>query len=98
MEEAVSDPDSYDYDKYDDYGGAQQEEDVGFFGTHKCLERNDCIAECEENDPSKSRYSCMKECPKSLCDKEYDSHDHDHDGVVDHDSEDHNSDSFDKLK
>jgi len=83
MEEALSDP--------------EQEEDVGFFGTHKCLERNDCIAECEENDPSKSRYSCMKECPKSLCDKEYDSHDHDHDGVVDHDSEDHNSDSFEET-
>eukprot|EP00493_Phyllostaurus_siculus_P021848 UN22177 len=69
------------------------EEGVGFFGTHKCLARNGCIAECEEDDPSKSRYSCMKECPKSLCEKEYDSHDHDHDGVIDHDSEDHNSDS-----
>jgi len=93
MEEAVSYQE--DYDKYDDYGG--QEEGVGFFGTHKCLARNNCIAECKEDDPSKSRYSCMKECPKSLCDKEYDSHDHDHDGVVDHDSEDHNSDSEENI-
>merc|ERR1711929_11909 len=46
------------------------EESVGFYGTYKCLARNNCISECQEDDSSKSWYACMKECPKSLCDKD----------------------------
>jgi len=51
----------------------QAEESVGFFGTYKCLKRNDCIAKCQEDDGSKNWYACMKECPKELCDKDAES-------------------------
>jgi len=50
---------------------AEQEESVGFgIGKYKCTARNNCIYECQEDDESKSWYACMKECPKSLCDKD----------------------------
>jgi len=49
----------------------KQEESVGFgIGKYKCTARNNCIYECQEDDESKSWYACMKECPKSLCDKD----------------------------
>jgi len=49
------------------------EEDVGFYGTYKCIKRNECISECQTDDESKTWYDCMKECPKSLCDKDAES-------------------------
>jgi len=49
------------------------EEDVGFYGTYKCIKRNECITECQTDDESKTWYDCMKECPKSLCDKDAES-------------------------
>jgi len=51
----------------------QTEEDVGFYGTYKCIKRNECITECQTDDESKTWYDCMKECPKSLCDKDAES-------------------------
>jgi len=48
----------------------KQEESVGFYGTYKCLARNDCISTCQDEDSSKSWFACMRECPKSLCDKD----------------------------
>eukprot|EP00493_Phyllostaurus_siculus_P021849 UN22178 len=36
----------------------------------KCSKRNDCIYDCQEADSSKTKYDCMKECPKSLCEEE----------------------------
>jgi len=47
----------------------QAEESVGFYGTYKCVARNECIADCQE-ETGKSWYGCMKQCPKSLCDKD----------------------------
>jgi len=52
---------------------AQAEKSVGFFGTYKCLARNDCISSCQDEDSSKTRYECLKKCPKSLCDKDAES-------------------------
>merc|ERR1712243_172132 len=52
---------------------SEEEEDVGFYGTYKCIKRNECITECQADDESKSWYACMKECPKSLCDKDAES-------------------------
>jgi len=49
------------------------EEEVGLYGTYKCVKRNDCIVECQQDDESKTWYKCMKECPKSLCDKDAES-------------------------
>eukprot|EP00493_Phyllostaurus_siculus_P024952 UN25295 len=49
------------------------EEDVGFYGTYKCIKRNECISECQTDDESKTWYDCMKECPKSLCDQDAES-------------------------
>jgi len=46
------------------------ETSVGFYGTYKCTARNNCIYDCQADDESKSWYACMKECPKSLCDKD----------------------------
>jgi len=46
------------------------ETSVGFYGTYKCTARNNCIYDCQVDDESKSWYACMKECPKSLCDKD----------------------------
>merc|ERR1719312_2467388 len=66
---------------------AEQEESVGFYGTYKCLARNNCISECQEDDSSKSWYSCMKECPKSLCDKDAASESMDPEDEEDDDSE-----------
>jgi len=48
----------------------KQEEAVGFYGTYKCLARNDCISTCQDDDSYKTWFACMKECPKSLCDKD----------------------------
>jgi len=46
------------------------EKSVGFdpFAS-KCPKRNDCIYDCQEADSSKTKYECMKECPKSLCEE-----------------------------
>jgi len=52
---------------------AETEEDVGFMGQYKCLKRNDCIADCQAGDESKTWYDCMKECPKELCAKDAES-------------------------
>jgi len=65
----------------------KQEESVGFYGTYKCLARNNCISECQEDDSSKSWYGCMKECPKSLCDKDAASESMDPEDEEDDDSE-----------
>jgi len=51
----------------------QAEEAVGFFGTYKCMARNDCITGCQDKDSTKTWYACMKECPKELCDKDAES-------------------------
>jgi len=45
------------------------EEEVGF-SNYKCAARNDCIYECQMDDEDKTWYSCMKECPKKLCEKD----------------------------
>jgi len=45
------------------------EKEVGF-SNYKCAARNDCIYECQMDDEDKSWYSCMKECPKKLCEKD----------------------------
>lgn len=63
------------------------EKAVGFFGKYKCLKRNNCIAECQEGDSSKTWYACMKECPKSLCDKDDESESMDPEDEEDDDSE-----------
>merc|ERR550532_735925 len=66
----MKNPEDYDGDKFvwmSDSCGA--EERVGGFNpfSSRCPKRSDCISECQENDASKTRYACMKECPKSLC-------------------------------
>jgi len=45
------------------------EEEVGF-SNYKCAARNDCIYKCQNDDEDKTWYSCMKECPKKLCEKD----------------------------
>ena len=45
------------------------EKEVGF-SNYKCAARNNCIYECQMDDEDKSWYSCMKECPKKLCEKD----------------------------
>jgi len=42
---------------------------VGFSGAYKCVARNECIADCQE-ETKKNWYGCMQQCPKSLCDKD----------------------------
>jgi hypothetical protein len=64
----------------------KEEESVGFFGTYKCLARNDCISSCQDEDSSKTWYECMKECPKSLCDKDAESESMDPEDEEDDDS------------
>eukprot|EP00493_Phyllostaurus_siculus_P022615 UN22949 len=79
-EKAVSDWDSldgndgaFDFDSEDRHSGWDSAEKAVAFGKYKCLKRNDCIAKCQDGDSSKTWYACMKECPKSLCDKEAES-------------------------
>jgi len=64
----------------------KQEESVGF-SSYKCLARNDCISSCQDGDSSKTWYACMKECPKSLCDKDAASESMDPEDEEDDDSE-----------
>jgi len=65
----------YDYDNgdYDGYDDGWTEEGVGKPFASKCTALKDCISSCKAAakaaDESKTRYACMKECPKSLCDK-----------------------------
>merc|ERR1712219_102588 len=52
-----------------DFCEPKKEEEVGF-SNYKCAARNNCIYECQMDDEDKSWYSCMKECPKKLCEKD----------------------------
>jgi len=77
LEKSVSDWDSHDHDHdgnvdhdSEDHHSDSSETSVGFYGTYKCTARNNCIYDCQADDESKSWYACMKECPKSLCDKD----------------------------
>jgi len=64
----------------------QEEEQVGF-GGYKCVARNNCISDCQEDDKSKSWYACMKECPKSLCEDDSDTDSVDPEESADSDEE-----------
>ena len=49
-------------------GYTKEEKEVGL-SQYKCVARNNCISTCQEEDEDKTWYRCMKECPKSLCEK-----------------------------
>eukprot|EP00493_Phyllostaurus_siculus_P022056 UN22387 len=69
--ESMKDPSGFKMSKFVwNSDNCPTEKSVGFnpFAS-KCSKRNDCIYDCQEADSSKTKYDCMKECPKSLCEE-----------------------------
>ena len=54
--------------------------------------RDSCLSGCQRLG-AKDYAACEMRCRLEAAVSDWDSHDHDHDGIVDHDSEDHHSDS-----
>merc|ERR1719300_2085129 len=54
--------------------------------------RDSCLRGCQRLG-AKDYAACEMRCRLEAAVSDWDSHDHDHDGIVDHDSEDHHSDS-----
>merc|ERR1719158_1261981 len=57
--------------------------------------RDSCLRGCQRLG-SKDYAACERRCRLEAAVSDWDSHDHDHDGVVDHDSGDHHSDSLEE--